>query len=299
MTNPTELIRVQARRTRTVVSLLGAALGVLVLHPLTMLVSWLEFRSQLGEHDLLGFLGSRLSASFTLPMLPMTAGYAAAGSGLALLFAHIAAKLTLAQQDRIAFARELTRHVPSLIKEGESESLEFKAALRWDLHKGRVNKQIEHASLKTIAGFANAEGGNLLLGVDDSGVAVGLALDYKTLRRKDRDGFEQYIFTLVSRQLGGDVCPLVHVVFISIDDADVARLVIEAAPRPVYLSTGDQEQFYVRAGNSTRELGVREAVDYIAARWPAERRPRSSSTAIPIPAPAATESSGKPPSHQA
>ena len=45
--------------------------------------------------------------------------------------------------------------------------------------------------VKTLAGFLNAEGGTLLIGVDDAGAVIGLAGDYEALRKRDRDGFEQ------------------------------------------------------------------------------------------------------------
>lgn len=252
-----------------VVGVVGALIGVFVLHPLSMVVSWLEIRDYLGPAGggLFEFVGARFSASFTLRMLPMTAGFAGIGGVMAYVAVHLARRWTHIEHARAGLARELAENVPSLMRDGESERVEFKVALRWDVRKGRVNKDIELASLKTIAGFANSEGGSLLLGVDDAGRAVGLARDYKTLRRRDRDGFEQHLFTLVSGRIGGDVCPLVHVVFADIDGQDVVRVVVEPAHRPVYVTTGDLEQFFVRAGNSTRQLGVREAVDYIAARW--------------------------------
>ena len=57
---------------------------------------------------------------------------------------------------------------------GENNRLEFKSSIRWDVDEGRVSKVLEGVAIKTIAGFLNAEGGTLLIGVDDSGRAVGL-----------------------------------------------------------------------------------------------------------------------------
>lgn len=267
------------------VAALGAALGVFVLHPLTMVVSWVELREYLAPtgNNVFEFVGLRLLASFTLPMLPMTAAFAAIGAALALVIAFVSRRWTQAEHARVALARELAQSLPSLMEQGESERVEFKAALRWDLDKGRVNKEIELASLKTIAGFANGDGGNLLIGVNDAGCAVGLTRDYGTLRRKDRDGFEQHLFTLVSRRIGGDVCPYLHTLFGVVSGLDIVRVVIEPAPRPVFVTTGEREQFFVRTGNSTRQLGVREAVEYIAARWPGGTRPATDTLRRPEP----------------
>ena len=71
----------------------------------------------------------------------------------------------------------------------ESNVVEFKSSLRWDVRQNCVNKDLEKVIVKTVAGFLNAHGGTPLIGVDDHGVPVGLVPDFKTLRKKDRDGF--------------------------------------------------------------------------------------------------------------
>ena len=48
--------------------------------------------------------------------------------------------------------------------------------------------------VKTVCGFLNAEGGTLLIGVDDSGVPIGLTNDMSTLGNKaNRDGYELFL----------------------------------------------------------------------------------------------------------
>ena len=57
---------------------------------------------------------------------------------------------------------------------------------------------IEKVAARTVAGFMNAQGGLLVIGVDDDGKPLGLDRDLATLGRKDLDGFQQ---TLVTRAL--------------------------------------------------------------------------------------------------
>ena len=83
--------------------------------------------------------------------------------------------------------------IEDLIKEGESDELEFKATLRWDIKEGRVSKKLEQVIVKTVAAFANAQGGSLLIGVDDDGQAVGLSRDYESLGESGRDPFELHL----------------------------------------------------------------------------------------------------------
>jgi hypothetical protein len=103
--------------------------------------------------------------------------------------------------------------------------------------------------------------------VADDGAIVGLENDYKTLKKQDRDGFEQALMTAVATQLGGDACRSVQAVFQSVEQKDVCRVITGPAHRPVYLRAGEVPKLYVRTGVSTRELNVQEAVNYMDARW--------------------------------
>lgn len=73
-----------------------------------------------------------------------------------------------------------------MIAEGENEEVEFKQTLRWDIKQGNVNKELEGVIMKTIAAFANALGGTLLIGVADNGGISGLDNDYKALTGGNR-----------------------------------------------------------------------------------------------------------------
>src|SRR4051812_11050522 len=76
-----------------------------------------------------------------------------------------------------------------LIAHGESARLEFKSTLRYDLREHKTNKSLEKVVAKTLAGYLNADGGTLLIGVADDGSIVGLAHDINTLSTKNLDGF--------------------------------------------------------------------------------------------------------------
>lgn len=163
---------------------------------------------------------------------------------------------------------ELSKDLRLLIEKGESELIELKSSIRWDFKQGRVNKELEHVILKTIAGFMNNRGGALIIGVDDNGEIVGLEHDYSTLKRKNRDGFEQHLISIISSNLGTDLCPLVRIIFHRVEGEDVCRIIIQMSPRPVYIQQGANVHYYLRAGNTTRELNVREALAHIEERWP-------------------------------
>ena len=247
--------------------LIGAVIGIIVLHPLTKAVYWYEFRDAMATNlGLWDFLLFRLETSFSTEMFPMSIIFAFIGGGIGSWFGFY--HLAILKQHRTVqyFEKELAESLPLLIKNGESEHLEFKASVRWDHQLDKQNRALEGIIAKTIAGFMNHKGGSLLVGVTDDGNIVGLTFDYQTLRHKDRDGFERCITDLVKARLGGDLCALVHCMFHEIDDKDICRIVVEPSPAPVYCLDGKVPRYFLRTGNGTRELDVREALAHVSRR---------------------------------
>lgn len=157
----------------------------------------------------------------------------------------------------------------SLINRGESANLEFKSSLRWDVRAGRLNKELEKVIIKTIAAFMNSEDeSNLLIGVDDNGTVIGIQPDYKTLGKKqDRDGFENLLMTLILDSCGKDCAPLIKIAFFGVNERDVCQVTVKFSPKPVFVKDEKGEHIYVRAGNSTRLLTTREAIEYCKMKW--------------------------------
>ena len=109
--------------------------------------------------------------------------------------------------------------------------MEFKSSFRWDLRENKVNRALEAVVLKTLAGYMNGNGGTLLIGVADDGAVVGLDHDYKTLKKQDRDGFEQALMTAVATKLGGDACRCVQIVFHSVQNKEKCAASWSLQPR--------------------------------------------------------------------
>jgi predicted HTH transcriptional regulator len=136
------------------------------------------------------------------------------------------------------------------------------------MQEDRINRGLEQVVLKTLAGFFNSYiGGTLLIGVADNGDLIGLEKDYQTLKKPNQDGFEQALMTVISTNLGADLCPLVHVLFHVIDNKEVCRVIVSPAKRPVFLTQGNAQKFFVRTGAGTRDLNIQEALDYVGGRW--------------------------------
>src|SRR5690625_5212712 len=244
----------------------GGASGLLVFHPASMIVRWMEASggdaAGEGFWSVVGGFANILSPA----MLPMTLIYIGVGMLVGLGFGYY--HLALAEQRRNVgrLERRLGMDLPQLIEKGETDRVEFKTSLRWDDKAGKLNKALETAIVKTIAGFMNHRGGDLLIGVADDGSILGLQSDFESLGHKGSDGFQRSLMNLVRSGLGGDSCALIHCLFYTIVDQVVCRVVVEASQDPVYCREGNIDKYYARAGNTTRELDAREAVRHIARR---------------------------------
>lgn len=163
--------------------------------------------------------------------------------------------------------------IEDLIEEGESDELEFKSTLRWDLRAGAVSKKLEDAIVKTIAAFANAQGGTLVIGVADDGQIVGLSHDYQSLTEPGTDYFEVHLRNLLGQELNTPlVASKVAVKFHQIDGNDVCQIDVAAAKEPTIVVARDKngvpvEKFYVRSGNTSQEILMSEMSAYVKERF--------------------------------
>jgi len=160
-----------------------------------------------------------------------------------------------------------------LIAEGEDDELEFKSSLRWDFKDQTTNKKLEEVIVKTVAAFANSQGGTLLIGVSDSGEVLGLEADYLSLGGVNRDKFELHLRNLLNSAFGAAfVSSKLKVLFPAVGEVEICQVDIQPAAKPFVLNVKDkngvgQEKFYVRSGNSSQELSLAEMPPYLAERF--------------------------------
>lgn len=155
-----------------------------------------------------------------------------------------------------------------MILEGEHSRLEFKQTFRWDLKQKITSKALEKAVMKTVAALLNSDGGHLIIGVTDSGSVHGLTDDFNTLVRKDRDGFENHFNQILKAMIGAEFRQYVEITFEKIEDKDICLVQVSPSPKPVYLrSNGDDEEFFIRTGNTTSPLKVSEVSSFIESHW--------------------------------
>jgi hypothetical protein len=160
---------------------------------------------------------------------------------------------------------------------GESSTVEFKEALRWDHWQDAGTKAsvAEAVAIKTVAGFLNSKhGGTLFIGVADEKKIAGLDRDYQSLSRtsareqSDRDRFQLHLRNLLAVQVGPDITNLcVETAVVSREEKDVCVVRVSPSPTPVYVGGGKGKAFHLRVGPATQELNVEETVAFCRTRW--------------------------------
>jgi predicted HTH transcriptional regulator len=157
-----------------------------------------------------------------------------------------------------------TFDVGALIASGEDDLVEFKETARYNAHTHQVDSKLEAAVLRGIAGFLNAQGGTLIIGVNDSGALVGLDRDLKTLsKRPDLDGFQQFLRQLIKEGLGANASANVDVTFPTVDGVQLCAVRVSPSPTAVYTRVNGEESFFLRLGNTTQAMTMQEAHAYI------------------------------------
>jgi hypothetical protein len=146
-----------------------------------------------------------------------------------------------------------------LIEEGESDRLEFKSTLRWNIKTDKAGKEIELAALKTIAAFMNSDGGALMVGVADNGKILGIDAD----RLENDDKFLRHFSGLFNQHIGLEFIDYIDFAIKSLKDKQIFVVTCRKSPQPVFLRHKKDENFYVRSGPSSRQLTTSQVIEYL------------------------------------
>ncbi|MFW6690649.1 GmrSD restriction endonuclease domain-containing protein [Streptomyces sp. MAR4 CNX-425] len=161
--------------------------------------------------------------------------------------------------------------VPDLLRAGESQTVEFKSTARWSVRAGQLDRKLEHVVVKTVCALLNAEGGALLIGVDDDANVLGLDADWRTLGpRGNRDGYELWLRQLLDTNLSQQTAGVVRIRYETVDGKDVCVVSVAASGRPTFAKPqGGQRatEFWVRIGNASKQLHGEDMATYRSRHW--------------------------------
>lgn len=168
----------------------------------------------------------------------------------------------LPEHVRPAFVASAAFDLAATIAAGESDRVEFKWSLRFNRHTKKNDPAMEHAVIKTIAGFLNTHGGILIIGVADDGTPSGIDND----RFASEDKMNLHLVNLVNDKIGAPHWSSIRTLFDDLKGTRVLVVQCDKSTTPVYVKEGDT--FYIRTGNATTALLVKDAVEYIKANFP-------------------------------
>jgi len=155
--------------------------------------------------------------------------------------------------------------VIKLVEKGETDVVEFKETLSLDVKKKTKEKYIELSSLKTIAGFLNSKGGDLLIGVSDNGAFLGVSIEVNKFHKDkhNNSSFDRFLLhfkSLIKERIGAGYYPYIDYQLVDVNESKVLYVNCRKSEKPCYL---DGKDFYVRTNPATDKLEGPKLVDYI------------------------------------
>lgn len=151
--------------------------------------------------------------------------------------------------------------IKSLIRSGESDTVEFKQTLDLDIKTKQKEKYIQTSALKTIPGFMNNKGGVLLIGVDDDGNINGLETEVTKFHKDSIDNFKLHFKNILRTRVGEKFYPFIDYEVYSVDGKSVLKIDCKQIKEGTgcYLDGAD---FYVRRNPGTDKLEGQQLAEY-------------------------------------
>ena len=157
-----------------------------------------------------------------------------------------------------------------IIEEGESNKVEFKSTLLYNLENKGEDRLMKEMIAKTICSFLNSNGGILFIGINDNGSIIGLDSDFNLSKeKKGKDFFQLKFDEIISQYLGFSIKSNLNGQFYIIEGKQIFIVVVEPSKkRPIFLITKEGKKFYVRGEASSRHItDIEEIIKYCLDRF--------------------------------
>jgi hypothetical protein len=213
----------------------------------------------------------------------------------ALLFVVIAAAASVVLKHREIKSspnEEIDEDILKMINAGENDRIEFKMQSLWSADLTReeilatespeIRKYRNNASkfiiARSIAGFLNTDGGDLLIGIEEDRIknttrVVGIEEEYRRLHEKDRnpDGYRRMIVETILQkyipEIVNTASRFIHISFPSHSGRTLCHVHILPADKPVFVNIGNEELFFIRIDAATRSITGKVLTQYILTRF--------------------------------
>lgn len=146
----------------------------------------------------------------------------------------------------------------------EGQLLEFKTSIVFPAGNGGYIANLDEQMfiiLKVIAGFLNAKGGTLLIGVKDDGNVSGIEADFAELNC-NADNYERIIRNKIVNYFNKDVNGTIDISFIKSGNKQICKIIVPQYETPIALDG----EFYQRQGNEIRIIKGNDLTMFIRRR---------------------------------
>jgi type I restriction system adenine methylase HsdM len=162
--------------------------------------------------------------------------------------------------------------VKTLLKINETKEIEFKQfffleykQVHLEQSKPSRNDKEQAKVTKNIASFLNADGGTLLIGVDNQGNPTGIDEEMKRLKITKIEKYFKDFENTVTNLLGDSVSKLIKLSFVVLEEKTIVVVDCIPSPEPVFMK-GDNKKyqdFYIRRTAESESLHGYDMLNYI------------------------------------
>ena len=139
---------------------------------------------------------------------------------------------------------DTTDQILSQLRAGEDGLAEFKALRLGD--RGVLSPNTEDLAGELVA-FANADGGTIFLGVDDSGAVAGIP-------PARLEAVERWIANIASHNCEPPIRPILRKVLLPAATGEERHVLLAEVPRGLYVHRTSGGRYYLRVGSTKRDL---------------------------------------------
>lgn len=132
-------------------------------------------------------------------------------------------------------------------------------------------KGVKHTAMKNLVAFANTQGGNLIIGLEDNLNILGVEyeLNSTTFSLKDQDKYLNDLDGLIDQYIGNDFHQYIESIeFIKTENGHLLWIKIKKSNKPIFLRLDKngslKKDFYIRGRVSSRILDIEEYTNYFS-----------------------------------
>jgi hypothetical protein len=112
------------------------------------------------------------------------------------------------------------------------------------------------------------------VGLSTAGLGGGLVVPQELVQApalgealEPEEPFENALMTILDRSLGKVAAAGLDFIFETVGSRQLCRIDVQPSDAPVFVEWKDNQLFFVRMGNSTRQFAIAEAIEYIDRRF--------------------------------